>query len=138
MPGRYLRNRGAAGALSALILASGMAASAAPTDRYGCSVSLCDMGDAACDGVTAMTLARRAGTGMWDLTGPEGFAAVFMVLAPTGQRSVALVSSDIDPDASATGLMNIAQDGAMLLTLHGYFPGLSHVTYSGTCNAEAQ
>ena len=137
MPGQILRTCGTTGALSALLLAGGVAATAAPADRYGCIVSLCDTGDAACRGDVAMTLKRRSGTGMWDLTEPEGRRSTFSMLAPTGETAVALVSSDIDPDASAKGLMNIAEDGAMLLIIHGYFPDLSHVTYSGTCKAEA-
>ena len=135
MPGLHMRVLGAA---FAVFLASGFAADAGPAERYGCSMMLCEASDAACDGATAMILTRRAGTGLWDLSDPEGGRSTFSVLAPLGKNATALVSTDIDPDASATGLMTIGDDGTTVLTVHGYFPALSHGTYTGTCKAEAQ
>ena len=46
------------------------------------------------------------------------------------------VSSDIDPDAGAAGLLSIFKDGTAFLSLHGDFMTPSAQTHSGQCTLE--
>ena len=46
------------------------------------------------------------------------------------------VSSDIDPDAGAAGLLSIFANGAAFLSLHGNFMTPSAQTHTGRCTLE--
>ena len=81
-------------------------------------------------------LAPTAKSGVWTLSGGDVQASFAETLRRDG--TVHLVSVDFDTDAAAVALLSLSGNGQILISVHGYFPALSHGTYTGTCKAEAQ
>lgn len=69
----------------------------------------------------------------WVMTLPDGASATFSELAGAPKGTLRLISTDLDPDASATALLSVAEDGQAILSVQGYFPRLAAVTQLGKC-----
>jgi hypothetical protein len=87
------------------------------------------------DGLTASL--DHDGQG-WVMTTGDGAIATFDKLAGAPAGTMRLISTDLDPDASAAALLSVDETGQAIMSVQGYFPGLGAVTQLGQCTPEGE
>lgn len=105
---------------------------------YSCVfISHCTDADQPCTPTKplAMKLIRKGD--VWVLHDPDGAMTNFAPVANDAKGVHTLLATNPAPDASATSILSLFDDGQALLTSHGDFGAAAAVTQVGTCQLEA-